>query len=82
MPHVPDDMTQAFFAGRRTASLLFSVNDSVVITDGPHKGRKGSVVVLRSIEPIVEFTIEMGDEPYEDIAVAQDSLMLLSSENS
>lgn len=80
MAHVPDDMTQDFFAGRKTALVRFSINDYVLITDGPHKGRKGSVVVLRSIEPCVEFTVELGDQPYEDITVSQDSIMLLAAD--
>lgn len=79
MAHVPNDITQAFFAGRKTALVRFSINDSVVITDGPHRGRKGAVVVLRSIEPCVEYTVETDETPSKDIIVAQDSIMLLAT---
>ena len=54
-------MEEAFFEGRRSASVPFVINDSVDVVGGPHAGRGGAVIAVLAIEPELEVCVELSD---------------------
>jgi len=76
---IPNEVSEQFFAGERTESVRFVVNDSVRVTSGLNKKRTGSVVSIFSLEPVTTYLIEPGTEPWGDFQAAQSDLELIES---
>lgn len=71
---VPEALERAFFAGERTETVRFGINDSVQVVSGEHAGRLGVVIALLTVDPSTEYLVEFGDPPFEDGQVHQDCL--------
>ena len=61
MKRVPDAIRDAFYAGARSSTLPFCVNDPVQVVGGEHSGRKGSVISVESIGSDPQFLVELRD---------------------
>lgn len=71
---VPEALERAFFAGERTETVLFVLNDSVRVVSGTHDGRLGSVIALLAVDPRTEYLVEFGSPPFGEASVLQDHL--------
>jgi hypothetical protein len=76
---IPKEVSEQFFAGKRTEQVRFVVNDSVNVVSGLNKKRMGSVVSIFSLEPVTTYLIEPGAEPWGDFQAAQSDLELIES---
>ena len=74
---VSDEVSDQFYAGRRTDQVRFVINDSVRITAGPHAKRTGAVISLVSVELETTYLIEPGEPPWGDLQVSQSKLELV-----
>ena len=68
---VTEAFERAFFAGERTETVRFGINDSVQVVSGEHAGRLGSVIALLTVKPSTEYLVEFGDPPFEDAQVPE-----------
>lgn len=71
---VPQSVDEAFFAGARSATVPFVVNDAVRVSSGPHEGRSGAVISIESTTPTMRTLVETGDG--EEIVVDVSTLTL------
>ena len=74
---IPNDVERDFFAGVRTESVRFVINDPVEIGRGEHEGCRGSVISVLSVAPEVEYLVELGGSVAGDVTVRQDDLVSL-----
>jgi hypothetical protein len=70
----------AFYEGRRTASLPLAANDTVMVVAGRKPGARAAVISLESISPSPTYQIEYGDDGSFD-EVALENLKLESLPN-
>lgn len=76
---IPNEVLNQFFAGTRTESVRFVVNDSVRVVSGLNKKRTGSVISIFSIDPVTTYLIEPGAEPWGDFQAGEADLELIES---
>jgi len=62
MRDVPKSIDLAFYAGRRTESLGWAVDDAVTVLSGPRAGDVASVISIERIHPHVELLVEYGTD--------------------
>ena len=74
---IPSDIERQFFAGVRSDTVRFVINDSVTFRDANNNQRTGSIISIHSLNPQVTYVVEPGDQPWGDILVSQYDLKLL-----
>lgn len=77
MKNVPDAIRVAFYAGARSSTLPYCVNDTVQVVVGEHSGRKGSVISVESIGSDPQYLVELGDVG-EDVVLPSSVLRFVS----
>jgi 4-hydroxy-3-methylbut-2-enyl diphosphate reductase IspH len=55
------DLCQAFLNRENIAGVEYQHNDYVLVIDGPHQGKNGSLVSLLAIETDPTFLVELED---------------------
>lgn len=55
----PDNVSEAFYAGKRSAELPFVLNDVVAVKEGEKKGQLGWIVSLLEVAPEPRYTVEL-----------------------
>ena len=58
---LPESLEQDFYAGRRSPTLAFGVDDEVEVTAGEYAGRRGWLVAIDRREAEPRFLVEFGD---------------------
>jgi hypothetical protein len=61
MVSIAKDVEDAFYAGVRSATVPFVINDCVVVVGGPRSGSGGAVICIEAIEPSLRLRVELGD---------------------
>ena len=56
-----DNITDAFYAGRRSATFPLAVNDTVLVKEGRKSGSLAAVISIQSVAPAVSYLVEYGD---------------------
>jgi hypothetical protein len=56
-----DAITDAFYAGRRSAAYPLALNDTVLVREGRKSGSLAAVISLQSMAPSVSYLVEHGD---------------------
>lgn len=74
---IPSTVLDQFFAGTRTETVRFVIDDPVRVISGSNKKRTGAVVSVFSLEPVTTYLIEPGTEPWGDFQAAQSDLELI-----
>jgi hypothetical protein len=67
MSTVPEDITVAFYAGKRSARVPLCVNDAVVVVGTEYSGRGGTVISIESASDDPLYLVEFGDSGSEAV---------------
>ena len=70
------DLRQTFLNRERVEGVEYQHNDYVRVTDGPSKGRNGSLISLEATAPEPTFLVELEDGG--DVEVRQSQLSFIS----
>ncbi len=73
---IPNEMNDAFFAGKRSSKVKFVINDTVHVTKGEFEGIEAAVISIVSLEPKVTYLLERFDRT-GDITVPQSFIKLI-----
>jgi transcription antitermination factor NusG len=73
---IPDEINDAFFAGKRSHKIKFVINDTVQVIYGKFKGTEAAVISVDSLEPEASYLLERFDGS-KDIIVPQSSMKLV-----
>lgn len=74
---ISNEVTDRFYAGNRTDTVRFVINDPVRIESNSHAGRTGAVMSIISLVPEATSLVESGSQPHGDLRVPQSDLELL-----
>ena len=74
---VDSESERRFFAGERTDSVRFVINDPVEFEAEDGTLRGGAVISIHSLESEVTYLIEPGSEPWGDVVVPQSRMTLV-----
>lgn len=58
---VPKKLSDAFYAGLRSARVPIVIDDVVEVVVGPHVGRRASPLCLESVAPDTSVLVEFAD---------------------
>lgn len=75
---IPDHIQDAFYAGKRSESVKFVINDAVEMTTGEHAGKLCAVISIQRLEPEVVYLVEHGKDG-SSIIVSESALRLIES---
>jgi transcription antitermination factor NusG len=78
MADARNEMEHAFFAGHRSPTTPFVVNDSVEVIAGPHASRRGAVISIDTSAPEVQLRVEL--ENGHDVLVRVQDIRLVDAE--
>ena len=73
------DLCQAFLNRESIAGVEYQHNDYVRVTDGPHKGKHGSLVSLLDTETEPVFLVELEEDG--DVEIRQSQLCFISHDS-
>ena len=73
---IPKEIEAAFFSQQRGGNVTFCYNDAIAVVSGDHAGKKGIVVLLLEMEPVVKYMLSLEDG--SDIEVVQSEIKAAS----